>query len=56
MRETASSLTTTITANNITKMEDASELEESLAESDTDSGSDCDFQNRNRASKRKIVK
>lgn len=37
-------------------MEDASELEESLGESDSDSGSDCDFSSRNRPNKKKVVK
>lgn len=56
-RETASSLPSSLGTSGITKMEDASELEESLAESDSDSGSDCDFSNaRNRKNKKKILK
>ncbi|XP_031617772.1 phosphorylated adapter RNA export protein [Contarinia nasturtii] len=57
VRETASSLPSSLSTSGITKMEDASELEESLAESDSDSGSDCDFSTaRNRTNKKKVPK
>lgn len=56
-RETASSLPSSLNTSGITKMEEASELEESLAESESDSGSDCDFSNaRNRSNKKKVPK
>lgn len=56
-RETASSLPSSLGASGITKMEDASELDESLPESDTDSNSDCEFSTvRNRPNKKKVLK
>lgn len=54
--ETASSLPSTLVTSIATKMEDASELEESLGESDSDSGSDCDFSAGNRPNKKKVFK
>lgn len=57
IRETASSLPSSLGASAITKMEDASELDESLPESDTDSNSDCDLSTvRNRQNKKKVLK
>lgn len=40
----------------ITKMDDGSDLEESLEESDSESGSDYDFPNVNRAAKKRPLK
>lgn len=56
-RETASSPPSALGASGSIKMEDASELDESLPESESDSNSDCEFPTvRSRPNKKKILK
>lgn len=55
-REAASSLPSSLGASGTNKMDDGSDLEESLDSADSESGSDYEFVNVNRTAKKKPLK